>query len=197
MEGSGPGSPGRNRPTYELFADPEKAMAAMRMGARMSVEGRGWIEIARATQIPYNTLKSWQRNRTGKRALVWHTLVEQEAASMRALPDGTPIEDLRPVRVDTEGFSSPAQLANHYSIEATRIQVELMLDGKAPRKERLDASKHIQALGGHSPISKSIVITAPIEDRKVAAALFDVLQEVRSMSAPPRQIEYKDAEIAE
>lgn len=189
--GTGKGGAGTDRPSYELRRkDPAKWQAMVRLAARARLEGRSWIVAARESGIPYNTLKSWQKAPTSKGALFWFATLEAEGIKAGLDKEGERLPDKEFV-VTTEGFKSPEELAEHWAIEATRIQVETMLDEKSGRKDRLDAAKHIQGLSGHSPISKSVVVSAPLDDPRVAKAIMAVLDEVRSLQAspPPKLIE--------
>lgn len=197
--GTGKGGAGTDRPSYELRRkDPAKWQAMVRLAARARLEGRSWICAARESGIPYNTLKSWQKAPTSKGALFWFATLEAEGIKAGIDKDGERLPE-KELTVTTDGFQTPEQLADHWSLEATRIQVEAMLDEKAGKKERLEAAKRIQDLGGHSPVSKSVVITSPLEDKRVAAALFAVLQEVREMRAlpPPAPTKLIEGEVIE
>lgn len=178
--GSGYGAPGRERPTYDLRRNPDKFLSAMRAGARARLENRSWRDAARESGIPYATLKAWQKKPDGKSARVWRAILEEEAIKARMTPEGQPIEE---TRVTTEGFETPEQLAEAWALHATKVQIEAMLDPKAARKERIDAAKRIQDLSGHSPVSKSVVITAPLDDPRVAKSIMSILEEVKLLQA--------------
>lgn len=171
----------------------------VRLAARARLEGRSWICAARESGIPYNTLKSWQKAPTSKGALFWFATLEAEGIKAGLDKEGERLPEEKPRTVTLEGYSTPEQLADAYSLDATKIQIETMLDEKAGRKERLEAARRIQDLGGHSPVSKSVVLTSPLEDKRVAAALFAVLQEVREMRAlpPPAPTKLIEGEVIE
>lgn len=188
--GAGYGAPGTSRPSIQAQKDPERWMRMVRLAARARIEGRSWADACRESGIPFQTLKSWTRFPERKTSRIWKAVLEEEAKLHKVTPEGTPLppEEKAP-EVKVEGFQSPEALADHWSLWATKVHIETMLDPRAARRERNEAAKRIQDLGGHSPVSRSVVITAPIEDRKVAAALFSVLQEVKRLrEAPPKQI---------
>lgn len=140
------------------------------------------MQASRASGIAFNTLRSWHKDTKTRAGQVWRATLELEAMARKVTIKGEPLEAPPKPEVKTEGFKTPESLADHWSTEATRIQIELMVDPGAPRRDRLDAAKHIQALGGHSPVSKSIVVSAPLDNPKVAEAFLAVLEEVRKLS---------------
>jgi hypothetical protein len=66
-----------------------------------------------------------------------------------------------------------------------------MLDDKAGRKDRLDAARRVQDLGGYAPVNKSIIISAPLDDPRLAKMLMAGLEEIKRLQSnpPPKLIE--------
>ena len=179
---SGFRKPGKN-------PDPSIFVEQVRKAAQCKVDGGSMRHAAHVSGLSYNTLISWTKpekaeSRSGK---LWRQMLEQCAARRGV----DPVTGERPAKpaVSTEGFESPEQLCDRWSLEAARVQVECMVDPEAPRKDRLDAAKRVQDLGGHSPVNRSVVITAPLDDPRLANVLMGVLAEVKQMRglapAPP------------
>lgn len=178
-------------PMAELRKTPEKFAAAIKIAAHTILEGGSYMQASRASGISFNTLRGWNKNTATKGGQVWRATLEIEAKARNVKPNGEPLEKPEVPGVSTGGFETPEQLADHWSLEATKVQVEVMVDPEAPRRDRLDAAKHIQALGGHSPVSRSIVVSAPLDNPQIAEAFLAVLREVKQLGAKPapKQIE--------
>lgn len=178
-------------PLAELRKEPEKFAAALKLAAHTVLEGGSYMEASRASGISFNTLRGWQKKTDSKGGRIWRATLEIEAKSRRVTVKGEPLEGPPVPIVSTDGFKSPEHLADHWSLEATKRQVEIMVDPETSRRDRLDVAKHIQALGGHSPVSKSIVVSAPLDNPQVAEAFLAVLEEVKRLrlSPPPMLIE--------
>lgn len=183
----------RPRPTVVLRnEDPEQYISRVRIAARARLEGASWFAAATQSAIPYETLKSWSKQPLSRGGKVWRAVTAELAAQMGTTPQGDVIEPPPPIVVSTDGFTSPEQFCDRWSLDAARVQVECMLDKAVPKRERLTAASRIQDLGGHSPISRSVVITAPLDDPRLAAALLGVLDELKQVGAlapPPLYIE--------
>ena len=169
-------------PIAELRKNPDRFASALKIAAHTILEGGSFMQASRASGIAFDTLRGWHKNTSSRGGTVWRATLEVEAKARKVKVSGEPLDEAPRPEVKTEGFKTPESLANHWSTEATRIQIELMVDPDAPRRDRLDAAKHIQALGGHSPVSKSIVVSAPLDNPKVAEAFLAVLEEVKRLS---------------
>ncbi len=169
----------------DLLNDNVRLVEVMHQIAKLRLTGATWPKIAEIVGVSKWTMLSWERRPKGRMGLLWRSVLAEEAA-LRKMPDPKADEN----KLDTTGFETPEQFCDHWSLEAARIQVETMLDVKANRRERIDASKRVQDLGGHSPINRSVVITAPLDDPRTRDALLGVLAEVKQLkSSEALQIE--------
>lgn len=176
-------------PTCRLKREsPEVFMAAVRKAAQLIARNGTWKQAAQESGFSKQVLRKWDSASETKMGKVWLTAIADE----KAIADGKPAPSTIK-RVDITGFKSPEHFCDHWSMEAARVQVEVMLDEKALRKERVDAAKRVQDLGGHSPINRSVVISAPLDNPAVAQALMDVLAEVRAMREVTPLLSHQEA----
>ena len=173
----------KKKPWGELKAkDPKKWDEMIRVAAKSRLGGNSWRNVAQESGISINTLFSWDRNpetRVGKR---WKSAMQAEAVAAGTDLSGHRL-DIDLPGVTSEGFETPKELCNHWAVEAARVQIEMMIDPKVAKKDRLEASKRVQDIGGHSPVNKSMVLTAPLNDPGTAQLLLAVLQEIRQIEA--------------
>lgn len=153
-----------------------------------------WKQAEHDSGIQMKRLMYWHTHPHSKPGARWHTLY----ALMARERENTIAEKLAPPKeVTTEGFQSPEQLCDHWSPEAARIQIETMLDPDANRRDRLEAASKVLALGGHSPVTKSVVVSAPLNDPKVAALVVGALKEIGEAYRPALLAEFTGGDVDE
>lgn len=164
---------------------PEALDKAMRTAARIWVRDRSWRQASVASGVPTGTLRDWNALTTQTpKALRWKEIVGEIEAELAGQP-------VHGKLVTTEGFKTPESFCDHWSLEAAKVQVETMVDPEAGRRDRLDASRFVAALGGHTPVSKAVVIAAPIDDRLAAQILGAIAQtQLADNEAQARLVDY-------
>lgn len=149
--------------------------AQMRQAAFARLRGASLREAAELSGLAHETLRKWQKQPEKAAGQRWRK-VQEEVATELSLEGG-------PQAVTVDGFESPEALCDHWSLEAARVQIEVMRDPQSSRKDKLDAAKRVQELGGHSPVNKTIVVSAPLNDPRTAEMVLGVLGEMRGVRA--------------
>jgi hypothetical protein len=166
---------------YELSRikreEPERYDEMVKMAAHARLKGASLKESAKISGIPKATLMNWSRHQDSQGGKRWREALKEVGELLQVQKMATKTDQV----VDVSPYTTPEAACEAYSMQMAARLISTATDPDVADRLAMEAAKHGLALAGHSPIAKSVVVSAPLDDPRVAELLQGTLAEMKQL----------------